>query len=347
MASIGILTFLHNQNYGSALQAYALQRTLRELGQDCEHLDYAPDRAEKIRNLITSGNSPRLILDGIRKREVQAGQAGARQKREAIPAFYARHMRLSPPCRNGEELRRESEKYDILLCGSDQIWNPVWLNGVYFLNFAPPEKCRLAYACSLGVSTLPSGGKIRKIQRWTAGFEAISVREEEGASLMERMTGLRPAVMPDPVCLLSREEWVGLAEEAPSGERRLLCYFIGDRPDYWEKVRTLQRETGLRPLVLPVTAGSYASGYEVLDGAAPEAFLGAIRGAAHFCTDSFHGLVFATIFGTPVTLLRRDAENDPESKNSRVDHFRRLVKEKGMDSLRAQGRTWLREQLNA
>ena len=32
MARAGIITFLHNNNYGSSLQAYALQRTLRELG---------------------------------------------------------------------------------------------------------------------------------------------------------------------------------------------------------------------------------------------------------------------------------------------------------------------------
>ena len=74
MSRVGILTFLHNDNYGSALQAYALQRVIRELGHECAHLDYAPDRKEKIRNLLRSGNSPKLILEGLRKRSVKAGQ---------------------------------------------------------------------------------------------------------------------------------------------------------------------------------------------------------------------------------------------------------------------------------
>ena len=87
MAGIGIITFLHNDNFGSALQAYALQQTVREMGYECVHLDYKPDRIEKIRNLLTSGNSPKLILDGIRKRGVKADQSGARRKSEAIPAF--------------------------------------------------------------------------------------------------------------------------------------------------------------------------------------------------------------------------------------------------------------------
>ena len=81
MSRVGILTFLHNDNYGSALQAYALQRVIRELGHECAHLDYAPDRNEKIRNLLRSGNSPKLILEGLRKRSVKAGQEGARNKR--------------------------------------------------------------------------------------------------------------------------------------------------------------------------------------------------------------------------------------------------------------------------
>lgn len=345
MSSVGVMTFLHNDNYGSALQAYALQRAVRELGHTCEHIDYLPDRNEKLRNLLQSGNSPRLILDGVRKRQVRAEQSGAREKSDAIPAFYSRFMKLSRPCRNASELSAQSREYDILLCGSDQVWNPVWLNPAYFLTFAEPRKTRIAYAASLGVSGLPKASKVRKIRRWTEGFEAVSVREEEGADILERITGRRPEVMPDPVCLLSAQEWNGIAANPPEGDPYLLCYFIGENGRYWEKVRRLQQETGLRVIVLPVTAESYRSGYQLLDGAGPEQFLGAVRGAACFCTDSFHGLVFGTIFGTRTELLRRYSDSDPESKNSRVDHFLRLTEKKGTDALRAQGRAWLGEKL--
>lgn len=73
---VGVLTFLHNDNYGSALQAYALQWALTALGAEAEHLDYRPSRQEKLRNLLTSGNSPRLILEGMRKRSVRAPGGG-------------------------------------------------------------------------------------------------------------------------------------------------------------------------------------------------------------------------------------------------------------------------------
>ena len=53
MTRIGMMTFLHNDNYGSILQAWALQRTLQDMGFDAVHIDYAPSRQEKIRNLWT------------------------------------------------------------------------------------------------------------------------------------------------------------------------------------------------------------------------------------------------------------------------------------------------------
>ena len=345
MARVGIITFLHNDNYGSSLQAYALQRAVRDMGHDCEHLDYRPDRAEKIRNLLTSGNSPKLLLDGVRKRTVKAGQQGARDKSTAIPAFSENTMRLSTPCRNQTELRAAADRYDVLICGSDQIWNPVWLNPAYFLTFAPQNARKIAYAPSLGVSTLPAEAKIRKIRKWTEGFEAISVREKEGAALLKRMTGRDAEVMPDPVCLLSREEWAEAAAPAPEGEPYLLCYFIGENPAYWDKVSRLQAQTGLKVIVMPVTAEGYRSGYELLDGAGPEAFLGAMKDAAMLCTDSFHGLAFGTIFGTRTELIRRYREDDPESKNSRVDHFRRLTAQKGMEEIRQEGREWLESKI--
>ena len=345
MSRVGVMTFLHNDNYGSSLQAYALQRVIRELGHECEHIDYLPDKTEKIRNLLTSGNSPKLILDGMRKREVKAGQAGARQKSDAIPAFYSRRMKLTPPCRNAEELKAQSGKFDILLCGSDQIWNPVWLNPAYFLTFAEKGTRKIAYAASLGVSELPKADKIRKIRRWTEDFEAISVREEEGANLLQQITGKRPEVLPDPVCLLSAQEWDEIAAKPPERDPYLLCYFIGENDQYWEKVRQLQKETGLQALVMPVTAESYRNDSERLDGAGPEEFLGASQSAACCCTDSFHGLAFGMIFGVRTELMRRYSDSDPESKNSRVDHFLRLTKEKGTGELRVQGRSWLEKVL--
>lgn len=96
MKRVGIITFLHNDNYGSTLQAWALQKAVTDLGYQAEHIDYKPSQAEKLLNLLRSGNSPKLILEGLRKRAVKAGNAGARSKSASFGTFYQQQMRLSP-----------------------------------------------------------------------------------------------------------------------------------------------------------------------------------------------------------------------------------------------------------
>ena len=99
-------------------------------------------------------------------------------------------------------------------------------------------------------------------------------------------------------------------------------------------------------MVITVTGEAYGqTEFELLDGAGPEEFLGAVDGAEMICTDSFHGLVFGTIFEKKADLLRRYREEDPESKNSRVDHFLREIRRGGLESMRAEGISWLEQQL--
>ncbi len=240
MIRVGIITFLHNGNYGSSLQAYALQRVIREMGYDCGHIDYAPDTRAKILNLIRCGNSLKLLRDGKRKRQAAGSQAGLRAKQEGILGFYGRNMQLSAPCRNRSDLKRTGQEYDLLVCGSDQIWNPVWLNPAYFLDFAEPAKPRVAYAASLGVAQVPNRRKQRIMRRRISLFDAVSVREEEGARILVSVTGYRPDVMPDPVCLLTREAWEEIATPREERDPYLLCYFIGENPGYWDQVRILR-----------------------------------------------------------------------------------------------------------
>lgn len=343
---IGVLTFLHNGNYGSSLQAYSLQRVIREMGHVCEHIDYQPDLTEKAMNMLSCGNNPRLLIDGIRKRKVQSDQQGAREKKDQILDFYARRMQLSIPCHNRKELADISHHYDALVCGSDQIWNPVWMNPAYFLDFAEPEKTRIAYAPSLGISTEPGRLKRKKIRQLTALFDAISVREEEGARLMVTISGKRPPVMPDPVCLLTKAEWEEILPPVRERPPYLLCYFIGENPDYWRQAEDLAKKMNLEPLVIPVTAESYRQKMNLEDGAGPEKFLAAIAGADAVITDSFHGLAFSTIFEKPVEVIRRYREDDRESKNSRIDHFLREIKGKGLNQMRQEGLKWLEENLS-
>ena len=315
MTRIGMMTFLHNDNYGSILQAWALQQTLADMGFDAVHIDYAPSKQEKVRNLLLSGNSPKLILEGMRKKSATGKMHGG------FDEFRAAHIRTTAPCRDHAALAKAAEGFDVLLCGSDQIWSPVWMNPAYFMDFS--EKPKVSYAPSLGVKDLPKRSKQRKIARLVKRFFAVSVREQEGAELLRQMTGVEAAVMPDPVMLLNMDKWDAIMDKPDSGERYILCYFIGDNPSYWETVAAIAGREGCSVRVIPRTEGARSAGYPLEEDVPPQRWLGLIGGAAHVVTDSFHGATFSAILNRKCTIVRRYREDDPESKNSRIDQLLR------------------------
>lgn len=312
MPTAAIVTFLNNYNFGSTLQAYALQEAVKSLGWEAFHLNYAPSRAEKLKNLIASGNSPALIWEGLRRR--RGWDSG---KNQAIRAFQKQYLAMTAPLADGPSLARAAEKADLLLCGSDQIWNPLWLNPVYFGAFTPLPKA--AYAPSLGVSTL-SAAKARRIKAYAAGFRFLSCREETGARLLHELTGRACPVACDPVCLLPPEAWAALAQPLGRPRPYLLCYLLGERADYPRRIQAAAEARGLEPLVLPVTQACRAWPFAQL-AVSPQGFLGAVQGAAHILTDSFHMTAFAALMERPFTPLGRDKPASPRSKNGRIDSF--------------------------
>ncbi len=345
MARIGVMTFLHNDNYGSTLQAWALQKAMTDMGHEAEHIDYRPNQAEKIRNLLLSGNSPRLILEGMRKRRANGSRP------QGFRAFQGEQMKLSPACPDHRALARRAQAYDLLIAGSDQVWSPVWLNPAYFLDFT--RKPKVAYACSLGVKEMPVPRKQRRMAALIKPFRAVSVREEAGADMVEKLTGSRPAVTPDPVMLVEKAQWQQIARN-PAGEAKyILCYFIGEKSEYWKTVEDTALRLQLPVKVIPMTEAAWQSGYEKVQ-CAPQEWLGLISGAAYLITDSFHGATFAAILNRPFEVLRRYSEDDPESKNSRVEQMLSLLElpwknenpdwervNARLSGIRAEGLAWL------
>lgn len=315
MTRVGIMTFLHNDNYGSILQAWALQQTLTELGFDAVHIDYAPSKQEKLRNLLLSGNSPKLILEGVRKKSATSKMHGG------FDGFRQANIVTTAPCRDHAALKQAADDFDVLLCGSDQIWSPVWLNPAYFLDFS--DKPKVSYAPSLGVKDMPNHYKRCKMSRLIKRFCAVSVREQEGASLLRHMAGIDADVMPDPVMLVPKEKWQSVMDSHVPAEKYILCYFIGDNPAYWETVEAVAAKEQCAVYVIPRTEGARNAGHALEEDVPPQRWLGLINGAAHVVTDSFHGATFSAILNKTCTIVRRYREDDPESKNSRIDQLLR------------------------
>ncbi|MBQ8427755.1 MAG: polysaccharide pyruvyl transferase family protein [Clostridia bacterium] len=106
------------------------------------------------------------------------------------------------------QLQTTPLKYDVYVCGSDQIWNPTFYgknNPAYFLQFTQ-DKRRISYAPSIGLSEMPKEYQA-EFKEYVSTFYALSTREEKGAEIVKKVGGRDCATVLDPTLLQGSEFW--------------------------------------------------------------------------------------------------------------------------------------------
>ena len=189
---IGIVTLHRVRNYGSVLQAYALVRLLREEGQNVEIIDYIPERF-RLRSDLFFVRKDRYTDKNGRKNLIKKIVFSCAS---IIPRYYyytrfsgfvKKQIPLSKKSYySNEELRKEKFDYDIVMNGSDQVWNMAWEKDVdlaFFLDFVDITTPKMAYAASFGKNELTQhekevmGPLLRK-------YNLITMREDSGVELL-------------------------------------------------------------------------------------------------------------------------------------------------------------------
>jgi hypothetical protein len=293
----GLITFHHAHHYGAQLQAYALMRAIAGMGADCEIINYVrPDTTEGNR-LFKRGLSPRALLSNA---NTIVNYTQLKKRYERFESFIYGDMRLSKKFYGSYgELLRDAPAYDVYVCGSDQIWNPLIFkentyDPAFFADFAGGGR-RVAYAPSFGIAEIPAD-KREDLRRYLERFDCLSVREKQGEEIIRDVAGRDSVTVLDPTLLLTGDEWGGLSAAPAFKEPYLLCYFISDPGKYAGYVKALSDKHRL-PVVSLCGARRVVpqTRHAVLD-AGPREFLGLFRDASAVCTDSFHGTVFSITF---------------------------------------------------
>lgn len=308
----GLLTFYHLHHYGALLQAVATQRALASLGWDCETIDYFVNQDNRILKPPTSpGRAANDAYNALR-------YPALRKRWQRFEDFSKAHLNLTARrYTSWEELRSAKLPYDLLVSGSDQIWNPVIFpdgrfDPVFFGTFSPLRK--IAYAPSFGVPRIPEGMEA-ELRGYLQGFSHLSVRETQGREIVRSVSGREAAVVLDPTLLLTAAEWSALAAERPprGGKDYILCYCIA-RPGPLEPyIQRLAEETGLPVVQLCGTRRKVHPKAKLIFDAGPAEFLGLFQNAAYVCTNSFHGTVFSVQFQRPFFTSVAPAElQEPE-----------------------------------
>lgn len=293
----GILTFHHAHHYGAQLQAYALMRAVQKAGAECEVINYVRVDTTEGNRLFKKGLSARSLLSNANTL-LNYGKLKKRYSR--FESFVHDGMNLSDKFYSTYgQLEKDAPVYDVYVCGSDQIWNPLiyrenTFDPAFFADFAKSGR-RIAYAPSFGISSIPED-KRELLRHYLDRFECLSVREKQGETIIRDIAGREAQTVLDPTLLLKGEDWSAVSSAPSYGEPYILCYFITDGRKYGSFVQELSEKYKLPVVslcgsrrVVPETR------HKVLD-AGPREFLGLFRNASVVCTDSFHGTVFSINF---------------------------------------------------
>ena len=163
----GLLTFYHIHHYGAMLQAYATERAVASLGSECEIIDYYVNQDN------TLFQRPTGLGSAAHDAHTALHYGPLKARYERFEAFSRENLNISGRrYQSLEELRQAELPYDVLLSGSDQIWNPkIFPDGrfdpVFFGAFS--HKRKIAYAPSFGIPRIPDGME-EELRTYLEGF---------------------------------------------------------------------------------------------------------------------------------------------------------------------------------
>lgn len=317
----GIITFHAAINYGSVLQAFALQEYLTARGHDVSVIDFRSKAQRQLYpsaiSFISRYNAKRTLSRIMRPFSGWKEIRMTATKHSAFSSFLERYLHQTPEKFFAEEdLRRyDWSSYGMLVSGSDQIWNlsAIDASPAYFLDFVSGMK-KIAYAPSAGphpVSSGRAGLGLSQARKFISDYSAVSVREKATADFYS--LGDAP-VLPDPT-VLHEADFYRSAECPLSGislpERYVLYYAPGRRSKAAEMLADAasagmlgKKAAAVLPQQARIPVLSVGDGasclypeFSVPVPCGPDGFLYLVDKASCTVGTSYHLMVFSMLFG--------------------------------------------------
>lgn len=363
---ICILTQPLGANYGGILQAFALQKVLKDMGHQVTTLRFTPKT-----DWVPSGIKKKILtirrfISKYLKGNKSIAYCNPDKQTEYAYKELNRFLDERMDCLNVTAPLSDDKlpSFDAYIVGSDQVWRPAYSPCLpnFYLDFLTDASVkRIAYAASFGVNTWEADQQMTDIIRPLAQrFDAISVRETSGIDLCNKYLGVKAELMPDPTLLLSRADYQDLCEPEPRQRQPYIAAYIldkGDREQHY--LDSLSKATGLP--VKMIGQLEWATSTDSI-----EHWLGELSRAEYVVTNSFHGTVFSILFersfytipnsargasrfetllealGLQDRLLGARTREEPVLTLKPIDYKN---VNKAVDMLRQQGLSYLRNQL--
>lgn len=279
---IGIMTASHTDNNGTDIQAYALQELL--LSIMCENdvleiIDYRCKGLEKS-NLLNSFVSIGDFLHFPQKLV----------NHYLHNKFRKRFFKISKKTYVSKNINNSI--YDIIIVGSDQLWNPEITNGDmnFFLGFQTTA-FKYSYAVSFGHSDIKRLDDRYGILEYLNSLDTVSVRELSSKKNLEDFHVICRHDL-DPVLTLSEKSRARFEVVPLEKKPFILLYFV--KLDYpaieWAKHYA---KSNNYEVILISDSIKKVSGIKCINCISLERWAGYVSSAMLMLTNSYHGLTYA------------------------------------------------------
>lgn len=345
MQKIAAITFHHAHNFGSVLQAYALQEYVKSLFEEekteveYQIIDYYTEKQEEIYNIYKSGFNVKSIVKNMiafpYRKELEI-------KYQKFESFLSEMCSLTRRYRTAEELCNGGLTADFYISGSDQLWNVRALDfaDVYYLDFVRTGK-KISYAASFGPLKINweaySCDKYRKLLN---EYDALSVREQGSAENVRLLTGRECSVNVDPTLLLSADQWERIQSRANyKNGRYILLYCLETSKEQLSMADAISKK-----LELPILVLRYNNKNDMFNhfikryDSGPKDFLAYVEHAALVLSSSFHGTAFSLIYHRPFYVFNGGKDYRIRSILKRMG-----MEERSLESMADIGRVSLEE----
>ncbi len=308
MKKIAILTQPLKHNYGGILQAFALQKVVKDLGYEAITID------RQFKKVSTTLETLRYFKNTTYNRVLNKRRPLFLRRQlnhiyNSTIQFILRNIKRSEYIDTTRDLKNHFHKnnYDTVIVGSDQTWRPIYSPNIYnyFFDFLQDNtKIRkISYAASFGTDMWEfSGIETQKCSELIQQFDAISVREYSAIDLCNNYLNVNTQLVLDPTLLLKKEDYINVIDTSSINLNSVngIFTYILDKTDNKNKI--IKKASSL--LSLPIFSNQPAEVYgvsdsnEIKDYVYPpvEGWLNAFLKADFIIADSFHGIVFSIIF---------------------------------------------------
>lgn len=322
------LTWWRN-NYGSILQAYALQEEINKFPNvEYEIINQYGRKIASADNLLD-----KIKTIGIKRTCQRAFWKFAvphlRSRSKKLQKFVDDNLKLSDRQYNETSISDANSIYDGFVCGSDQIWNPTLTttDSMYWLSFADKGKIKFSYAPSIGVDQLEIKDQ-KNIKKNLHSFKGISCREKSGSKLLNSILNdnICETVL-DPTMLVDLNLWNDICAPQKYSGNYIFVYLLRGTAEQRRAVEKFAEKKKLTIVTMPFLETECTVWYDMKFGdfkfwdASPNEFISIIRYADYVFTDSFHSTVFSCLYHVPFLIFPKKGK----AQMSRLQDLMRLL----------------------